>query len=612
MKKKITTVTEDERYLSQIPEFEHELPINCLFHKGKTGCGGTSIALENDIDTIITVPLRALIINKQREDYLCIYTSNDGERVSDNDIKSYLKREGVKKILVTYDSLSRLVKVMQENDLNPYANYRLIVDEYQILFTAYNFRHTAIRALLNEATKFEKATFMTATPIKEEYLFHELKKYKVQEVVWLNEPQRKISVFVTNSILQGVNEKIRKLTRETPEMNLHIFVNSVKLIAEIIRYSELTEENVRIICSDTTPSIGKSNKEKLPFNISNIKDEVKKFNFYTSCAFEGCDIMDEHGKTIIVSSANHPQTLLDISTSIPQITGRIRNSRYKYDILHISTFMRSEDIEAANNKRTNLVTERASAIDFVTDISRLKPANIKIIKEFHTEYKRYRDKSLSNYLFWNAQRKILQCDKTMFDWDIYTIDNIKHVYSSPRLLAQAYQRNGFAYHHTVNYFEPIKRANDDDTSSSFRESFEKYVKLKESPIVTFCFTEREQDTIARWHPLIPKAYTFLGKETVRELNYRKSDIQVRLYQIESEPNKQAIRQSILERLSYDTRYTGSLIKSTLQEIYDVMGINKTATALDIKHYFPTEDTQPKIKGKTTRCYMLKRQVLPHS
>jgi len=45
-------------------EFMTELPVNCLFDKGKTGCGGTSVAIENQINTIIAMPYVNVIKNK--------------------------------------------------------------------------------------------------------------------------------------------------------------------------------------------------------------------------------------------------------------------------------------------------------------------------------------------------------------------------------------------------------------------------------------------------------------------------------------------------------------------------------------------------------------------
>ena len=57
-----------------------------------------------------------------------------------------------------------------------------------------------------------------------------------------------------------------------------------------------------------------------------------KYNFYTSTAFEGCDIYDPKGKTIILCDTNIATTILDISTLVRQICGRLRDSVYKDEV----------------------------------------------------------------------------------------------------------------------------------------------------------------------------------------------------------------------------------------------------------------------------------------
>lgn len=40
-----------------------DLPKNCIFNKKITGCGGTTIALKNEINYVIAVPTTELIVN---------------------------------------------------------------------------------------------------------------------------------------------------------------------------------------------------------------------------------------------------------------------------------------------------------------------------------------------------------------------------------------------------------------------------------------------------------------------------------------------------------------------------------------------------------------------
>lgn len=119
------------------------------------------------------------------------------------------------------------------------------------------------------------------------------------------------------------------LKRDAP-YNLHIFLNSVEGARAIMDTLELTPEVARIVCAEND-----LNRQKLGgFPISSTSDPVRRINIYTSTAFDGCDIYDMDGMTFIVSDTRKRHTLIDISTSMIQICGRIRDSRYR-EIVHL-------------------------------------------------------------------------------------------------------------------------------------------------------------------------------------------------------------------------------------------------------------------------------------
>lgn len=125
--------------------------------------------------------------------------------------------------------------------------------------------------------------------------------------------------------------------------NLHIFVNSVDFIVSVIKELDLKPEQVKVVCSSNKDETkGKiSNHKKLgeTFPIEKPLSPAKKINFYTSSSFEGCDIFDTQGKVYIVSDSNKKHTLLDISTLLIQICGRIRDTQYK-KVTHIFSYSR--------------------------------------------------------------------------------------------------------------------------------------------------------------------------------------------------------------------------------------------------------------------------------
>ena len=115
--------------------------------------------------------------------------------------------------------------------------------------------------------------------------------------------------------------------------NYHIFLNSVEGIMRIIRLAGLRPEQCRIICSQSNDETRKKNQEKLgEFPIQTTLHPVKLFNFYTSTCFEGCDIYDKDGRIFIVSEAHKNHTKMDVMTTLIQISGRLRDSKYNTEI----------------------------------------------------------------------------------------------------------------------------------------------------------------------------------------------------------------------------------------------------------------------------------------
>ena len=158
-------------YLSEVMPV---LPINCIFNKGVTGCGGTTIALSNDTPSVICVPYISLAINKaiQSKDNPELYPHEVFAVYGDvtmQQLMEYLQKVLIPKIIVTYDSL---VKVM--NSIEP-SNYYILIDEYHCLFTQFSFRKNAALVVLKNYTKFKSFTFMTATPIHQDFTLDELK-----------------------------------------------------------------------------------------------------------------------------------------------------------------------------------------------------------------------------------------------------------------------------------------------------------------------------------------------------------------------------------------------------------------------------------------------------
>ena len=153
------------------------------------------------------------------------------------------------KIAVTYDSLPRTIRALETAGFNPYKELFLLVDEWHVLFNSYSFRHTAIKNLLAEAAKFDRATYMTATPIEQEYVLEELKHLPICEINWPHLQEVKIRSRQTSKPAHYIVKECRKVLDKGLPHNLHIFVNSVEFTTKVIDLAKLTPEQVKVVCS---------------------------------------------------------------------------------------------------------------------------------------------------------------------------------------------------------------------------------------------------------------------------------------------------------------------------------------------------------------------------
>ena len=302
------------------------LPANCLFDKGKVGCGGTTIAIKDKNPTVIVVPFIPLIDSKVSQ-HNNLFGVMGG--VSDTEITEYLKHSRIPKIMTTYDSLPKVMKLINPKDFN------LLVDEYHLLFTQYSFRgDSAIKEVLRRYKEFKEYCFMTATELEEEFVLDELVDLPIVSAVWEDAREVTIhSIKCTNGVKSTVVNRVNEFIKGTVEGNGYFFVNSVDFIKDIVKACNLNNENARAIW-------GKSNNKKVGLIKSDSTSQAKKINFFTSTCFEGCDFYDEDARIHIISDGTKAHTLLDISTSLQQIAGRVRNTKYWENINHVFTTTR--------------------------------------------------------------------------------------------------------------------------------------------------------------------------------------------------------------------------------------------------------------------------------
>lgn len=583
-------------YLS---DFLTEIPVNCLFNKKQTGCGATELAIRNSIPTIIAMPYVALVKNKTiyRKDDISVLGVYEG--ITEQDITDYARTHSPLKIAVTYDSVPRTIKALQSIGINPYDDIFLLVDEWHVLFNSYSFRHTAIKNLLAEAAKFDRVTYMTATPIEQEYVLEELKHLPTCEINWPHLQEVKIRSRQTSKPAQYLVTECRKVLDRELEQNLHIFVNSVEFIAKVIDMAKLTPEQVKIVCS-TSGDNGENNQRKLDkdYPIGQPLDPVRKINFYTSTCFEGCDIYDENGVTFIVSDGNKSHTLLDISTLFTQICGRLRDSKYKGEIIHVYS--------------TTKYSREVTLDEFVASTKKVLAEAVSYADEINSLSEKSRIKTLSKIKYINEQyirieNNRLVVDRNFANMDIVNFKICRHIYRTYVNLTNELKRNGYAI--TRHTFSDIMEKIENKTNArvTFKELFDEYHRLKTTK--PFFSLESHEDLcaqIAVKYPLVKQAYEELGADKVQALKYHVGNIKRELTKRQPAPTEYKIVKMINTTFAKQTPIAKSRVKELLQGIYDDLGLQRTAKAADLNKWYEVKQTTPKINGKTTACVTIIR------
>lgn len=583
------------QYLS---EFYSELPKNCLFNKGATGAGGTTIALIDHNPTVICVPSIELINNKVlqvQENKKDLYPYNllgVYSKTSDLEITNFLERNDTPKIMVTYDSLGRIAELIDP------SVYNILVDEYHSLFIEYSFRKKAVLTVLNNYQSFKNFTFMSATPIEEEFLLEELKDIKIENVVWENV----IDVIVKpvkcdKGIIETVKTLIERVLSDELEGNYYFFVNSVSFIEKILKNCDLNNTNCRVIYSD-------DNRRVLTVKRGKTTDPPKRINFLTKTAFQGCDIYDEDGKICILSDGNLAHTLIDISTQFLQIAGRIRNSKYKDAIFHIYTNTRYTGL--ASYKEFKAMVERSIKEDdsFFEDILKLKPENKMKAAEGKLTY--YTVDMIAG---------TIEPDKNKQKIDLYNYKILNEVYISKVNLGNEYKKNGLSTNlwHT-DHSNPEILPMDDVTN--FKHTVITLKDMCKGNLLFGDFDNYEFDSYkaaaCRQYNFLNQALQLLGFEGIEKSNYGVTNIKKKIFRLTNTRTSETSDLQVISRF-FETnklfKTTGAFItidsfKKALNGYYKELGIQKKATSNDVDNYFVIEKLRRRINGVQQRVMVI--------
>ena len=600
MAKHVIKLDKEVKYLSEVMD---DLPHDAFIDKGVTCCGGTTIVLTNNEYYIVAVHSIALLKNKceQHPDVLGVYGDTNLEEIND-----YLEFGG-KKIIVTYDSLPRLIKYIDPKQ------FRLLVDEVQILIRyAGAFKSKVCNDLINNSFDFKSVSYMTATPPPHKYLPKPMKELPYYQYKWSNITKPNINhKYVGNQVYTKTVSYILNKWENTSD-DIFIFFNSrngvINTIKKLIKAEpDIDIKNINIFFSnnDNNETYFKRNLGE-NFNISiPLSSNNKRINFVSSFGFEGVDFYNKRVSVLVVSDPRFKSMRYDISIDLPQIIGRFRSCR-------------DSDIDFIWSTYTDQVTlsEEEFINKFKKDHDEVKRAlsgenadNRQIMKAFHAlakstntphcyidrddndrplvQLNKYAFESMmSSYHAMNSDYYVIKGDdKECKGLDrVHDIFNVNGTLNIPTLSLK-YSSN---LNRTINFKETAKRYVDllEELESTEDIDLDKQIVIEQN----ICEIIENCEEIAKYHNI-------LSVKDFKQCMFLKKRLKVRFDEITIMTKIKRKDFTLLVGKTYSSKYC----KMEMQRIYNKYEIEQTPKASDIKNWFNVKSTSKYDESSNTPC-----------
>ena len=549
--REIVTIECDYEFMSEDPRIT-TLPYGYI-DKQICGCGATSVVLENNEDVIVLVPLYNLTNNKSLQypsdrynGKVCAVNGN----ISDDNIRKYIAESAKLKFICTWDSVHRIQHLIN----NP---CRLIIDESQELIGNAHLKNNVINNVyqISKRNK-DTVTFISATPIPLKYLpkwISEIPQisYRFKNVV-KSFPLLMERTYPNKALKEEIIMKLKDNESVTMERytfrKVIVFVNSVTIIDDVIRYCNLNKKECGVICGDNLKNATTLHGIRI-YTVG----ELPKYLFINKAGFIGMDIYDKEAMTVVVSGLNKDWHMIDMRTNLKQAISRQRiksNPNYgKY--IYIYNQFEDEITKEVLIKR----------VDDMMNIELPKlTKGYEILKEHGYQSKWTIPENDLPYLIYDEANDSYSIDENTLQSDRFFINETREGY-----------RKGFDIQGYTNG-EPI--IIDKELPSTYSDVARYFKKHHKSGVITDWGDYKNRTD---WIELIYKQYRILGK--VNTNYYYATQL------LESNENiPETLDLKIKQEFVTGKRYSKKEVKHIIQRIYDALDIRRTAKATDLKEF----------------------------
>lgn len=571
-------------YLNEWVGFE--LPRG-IVNKGVTGCGATTLAIEDAHKTIICSPRINLIKNKSRQHKGTLAVYGD---VRNGEIEDYLRNSPKPKLLATYDSIPRLSRLITDK-----SGWRVVIDEYQYILIDSGFKSETEMLLLEELKKFPYVTYLSATPIADKYMLQMdwFKDMPYTVLEWSNVEKRFVKRVQSKNPINNAIEIVRNYQKSIyPSVLVNgevieskecvIFLNSVTNIVNIIKQTGLQSDEVNIIVAFTAENDFIIKKLGGDFEIGSIPlkgEPHKKFTFCTSTAFAGCDFYSTCASTFVISDNKKAYTSIDIATELAQIAGRQRLECNPFR--NTTTFIYNVDIGEGRDDSYKAILEKKlqDSDEYAKLNNGLTGRNREFaIKDILTCQKlnKYSEhyvcfNETTNCFFVNNMAYLNDC----FSYDVQKENYLDGISVRKQLEDSGFNVNGNEVH--SDYEEQLECIIKKEVFSDRMKRYCEYRKNKED-----CQYFIADAIMERQHEDLRLYYDYLGYERIKALGYKELNLKNEI------KNRQAtcrLYKDFRAIFPIGTKLPTSIIKSKMEEVYARYGIKQKGVASHLDKRF---------------------------
>lgn len=580
---------------SRLSDVMDDLPDNVYLNKTTCGSGATHLCLTNKVNYVVLVPYISLIDNKVSElDHVFpVYG-----KVSTKDIINYvmLNNRDVSKIMSTYDSFHKVVDALTETGL--ISEFKICFDEAHSLISLAKIKGKVFDYFYKNFRKFKSFCFVTATPNDSDLIPDEIKDVPFTRVVWENAVAVNIKEKHTNTVAECnslVVEVCKQHLLGEVSGNAYIFYNSVQEIVAVVKKLKKMDgfnaNNVNIFCSTNDRNNHKiANQLGVRFLNSNLKDN-KKINFLTSTTYEGCDILDEVGRTYIVVSSKRDSTALTNHILVPQICGRLRKSAYKKEAVMFVCGFNSDMYNQGKQFFLKRIAEMKAKAEY--DINRALQAKEDGFEDlFQEDMERF---ATSSFIIEDEDGlPILNNNALKLEEQIYRAFN-QHCVTV---------ESGYEVANTVRGIDD-GMFNMSDITKLLIDKKVDYSRLMKQYIKAIETNDLEVvETIANYSEEHRRHVEVLGIDKIRAIGINKTKITTTYnLKLKFNENNFLIKQN-LSGVLIGQRYLLTDIISLLQNAYNKAEIDKNPKSTDIKNFFSVRDVFISRDGKRSKGYLI--------